>query len=372
MGQLEKYGHQAGIPGGHDQRQVGKWRRWVALGLAAVSLAAATALRSSDPAEAATGVVKVNYVKGYQVALWADPPLATMTKQKVNPDSTWKTFRAVKAKNQLDYYFLVGNNKWLSSRYADQRQETSVQQINATGRVNYVPGYGIVIWGTPLNGKPVNIGRGRRLAHGTTWRVYQRAVVNGKVWYELGSEQWVDGQYLDLISERSRDRKAYLANEPTIAPASNPQPDLDSTRIVPAQVADQIVYLLNQYRQSQGKAILTRDSALMAGALERAQDEAQAINDHGGDIMVADHTNANGTSFDLSPGLIGTQVGGENLAVRSGGTDNSAQVASKLMTQWKNSPGHNENMLDSSFSRIGVGVVRTKNGYYVAVQDFGW
>src|ERR1700730_10207114 len=41
------------------------------------------------------------------------------------------------------------------------------------------------------------------------------------------------------------------------------------------------------------------------------------------------------------------------------------------MTSWKKSPGHRKNMLDPDSTEIGVGVARSKDGKYYAVQDFG-
>lgn len=67
---------------------------------------------------------------------------------------------------------------------------------------------------------------------------------------------------------------------------------------------------------------------------------------------------------------------GENIASRSGYSSVSAE---EIFTQWKNSSGHNENMLNSKFTHIGVGIVysskpgskygQTKS--FISTQHFG-
>lgn len=66
--------------------------------------------------------------------------------------------------------------------------------MSAVGQVNYVPGYGIMVWKNPGSGM-----LGRYLPHGSRWRVFKKATLaNGTTWYNLGGDQWVDGQYLKL------------------------------------------------------------------------------------------------------------------------------------------------------------------------------
>lgn len=61
-------------------------------------------------------------------------------------------------------------------------------------QVSYKPGYGINLWksfGTNWTG--------RRLVHGSKWKYFQVVTVNGKTWYNLGTNQWLYGAYLRKI-----------------------------------------------------------------------------------------------------------------------------------------------------------------------------
>ncbi|BDR55452.1 immunoglobulin-like domain-containing protein [Xylocopilactobacillus apis] len=62
------------------------------------------------------------------------------------------------------------------------------------GYINYVPGYGIMVYNAPA-GKAT----GQRLAHGTAWKISQRAVnTKGDVYYAVGKNQWINGKYVSF------------------------------------------------------------------------------------------------------------------------------------------------------------------------------
>ncbi|BDR57475.1 immunoglobulin-like domain-containing protein [Xylocopilactobacillus apis] len=62
------------------------------------------------------------------------------------------------------------------------------------GYINYVPGYGIMVYNAPA-GKAT----GQRLAHGTAWKISQRAVnTKGEVYYAVGKNQWINGKYVSF------------------------------------------------------------------------------------------------------------------------------------------------------------------------------
>jgi uncharacterized protein YkwD len=66
----------------------------------------------------------------------------------------------------------------------------------------------------------------------------------------------------------------------------------------------------------------------------------------------------------LSPMLrCPARTAGENIAYGNVSAD-------QMMTMWMNSPGHRANILNPSFTRIGVGAVRTTSGRWWATQDF--
>lgn len=147
------------------------------------------------------------------IAVWTAPRGHTTGKYLKN-GSRWHVF--AKSEVNGNWWYNLGGSQWVDGRYVMvtgfaniplnrhddsgsgthngdnlPKGETS---YHATGVVNYVPGYGINLWYGYGNNARFS---GRRLAHGTSWRVYKRVVLsNGKVWYNLGGNQWVDGQYL--------------------------------------------------------------------------------------------------------------------------------------------------------------------------------
>lgn len=71
-----------------------------------------------------------------------------------------------------------------------------VQTVEAATEVvtiNYVPGYGIAVWNKPTSDRKAIAGK--KLKHGTSWKVLKTQTVDGKLWYNLGGDQWIDGDY---------------------------------------------------------------------------------------------------------------------------------------------------------------------------------
>jgi uncharacterized protein YkwD len=105
---------------------------------------------------------------------------------------------------------------------------------------------------------------------------------------------------------------------------------------------DQVFVLLNEHRANNGRAPLSYDDKLEATI------QGHCI--HMGIHDFFDHTAPE--SAVSSPwtraSLCGTSANGENIAA---GQSSPASV----MTSWKNSSGHNANMLNSSFTRVGIG-----------------
>jgi uncharacterized protein YkwD len=67
----------------------------------------------------------------------------------------------------------------------------------------------------------------------------------------------------------------------------------------------------------------------------------------------------------LSPIMTGCAArgAGENIAYGN-------VTADAMMTMWMNSPGHRANILNGSFTHIGIGAVKTSSGRWYGVQDF--
>ena len=121
--------------------------------------------------------------------------------------------------------------------------------------------------------------------------------------------------------------------------------------VVPAQAAtvqSNVVSLVNQNRVSAGLPALRHDPTLDAAAQEwAAQMSATGVFQHSSNAWRAARIPA------------GWRSHGENIAA---GYRSEAAV----MTAWMNSPGHRNNILNSGFTRIGVGYVAAGN-YWVQI-----
>ncbi|KRM72436.1 SLAP domain-containing protein [Lacticaseibacillus brantae] len=156
---------------------------------------------------AAKGVVTINYVKGYGVALWNSPdanrkPVANRT---LATGSAWKYFATKTVNGQL--WYQLGNNQWVSGKYAIEKtvstpapETPSYQPVTGTATIRYVKGYGVALWTNYTAAKKVITGR--KLLDGTKWHVTQVAGIGSQVWYNLGGNQWVDGRYVTFVADK--------------------------------------------------------------------------------------------------------------------------------------------------------------------------
>ncbi len=119
--------------------------------------------------------------------------------------------------------------------------------------------------------------------------------------------------------------------------------------------ARQVVQLVNEERAKNGLSPLT----IHTGAERAAQVRAQEIQSS------FSHTRPNGSSFStaLTEAGVSYSRSGENIAY---GQRTPAQV----MDAWMNSSGHRANILNSSFSQIGVGYVESASGIGYWTQLF--
>lgn len=113
--------------------------------------------------------------------------------------------------------------------------------------------------------------------------------------------------------------------------------------------AYEVLDIVNQRRSENGAAPLVMNASLMESAMQRAAETS----------ILFSHTRPDSSlCFDLN-----SLMSGENIA--SGYSD-----ASSVMTGWMNSSGHRENILNSSYTTIGIGCINI-NGTYYWVQCFG-
>lgn len=123
-------------------------------------------------------------------------------------------------------------------------------------------------------------------------------------------------------------------------------------------MANEIFEMLNAYRVENGKAALKTNASLAEGVGIRAPELAQLFS----------HTRPNGLQWSS----VSTAARGENIASKY-------LTAQSVMDGWKNSPGHNENMLRDTFKSAAIGVFAQRitlsggSTYYIYhyVQLFG-
>ena len=122
------------------------------------------------------------------------------------------------------------------------------------------------------------------------------------------------------------------------------------------QFAQDVLDRVNQERTARGLVAVTADANAASAAYQHAFDMD--------DRNFFSHTNPDGEDPGdrLDRNLVFWTTFGENIA-------QGQLTPQEVMTDWMNSPGHRENILDPSFRRLGVGVHIAGGGPWW-VQDF--
>ena len=141
----------------------------------------------------------------------------------------------------------------------------------------------------------------------------------------------------------------------TNPPANNPPP----TVTLPA-TQQAIVDLVNQARRQNGLSALKVNAKLVQAAQIHANDMASF------NLMAHDLPGAALPGLADRARFVGYQYTsmGENIAY-------NFSDANSVMTAWMNSPGHRANILDPSFTEIGVGITLDSQGSPYYCQVFG-
>ena len=173
---------------------------------------------------------KVTITPGHSVSIYTSPSADTPTSKKLAGGTTWKMFSQVTYRGYL--WVNVGGNQWINDADANalnltyttaktsktatktttkaasktstktSTTKSGVTSISGTVKIHYVPGYGIAVWDAPQDGSVT----GKKLADGSSWRVFQTTTVNGVAWYNLGGNQWISGTYAKLTSSTSANK----------------------------------------------------------------------------------------------------------------------------------------------------------------------
>ncbi|ONH24446.1 CAP domain-containing protein [Pseudofrankia asymbiotica] len=148
---------------------------------------------------------------------------------------------------------------------------------------------------------------------------------------------------------------------PPTRPPTTPAPRPTTTAPPPpagGTQTDEVVRLTNVERSKAGCGPLAVDARLTAAAQGHSADMAQK--------NYFSHTSLDGRSFAdriRATGFPGTSIA-ENIA--AGGT-----TAAQTVEMWMNSEGHRANILNCSYTHIGVGYAEGGSYRYYWTQDFG-
>ena len=163
----------------------------------------------------------------------------------------------------------------------------------------------------------------------------------------------------------AKETTATPAKETTTTPAKTTTTTPDSTVQTPADTASstlgtyeqQVVDLVNKERAAAGLPALKVNTKLAAVAEKKAEDMR--------DNNYFSHTSPTyGSPFDMMRQFgISYTAAGENIA-------KGQKTPADVMNGWMNSSGHRANILNSSYTEIGVGYVTDSSGNTYWVQQF--
>lgn len=117
--------------------------------------------------------------------------------------SSWKVLGKYSV-NGLEYYqigakkFVKASDVYTAKTIAEKETATATNKYRAVGTVEYAPGYGIQVWTKAHKFAYNEDGSLKKLQHGTSWKVFGDTTINGKMFYHLGGNQWIDAAYITL------------------------------------------------------------------------------------------------------------------------------------------------------------------------------
>lgn len=166
------------------------------------------------------------------------------------------------------------------------------------------------------------------------------------------------------VSSQSSSTNTPSASSPTSSSSTSSPAPTPSSSAAPSQVSsgyaafqNEVVTLVNQQRAAHGLSALSINTQLTKTATLKSEDMAK--------LNYFDHTSPTyGSPFEMMQQFgISYRTAGENIAM---GQTSPEQV----MNGWMNSEGHRKNILNASFTQIGVGVAKNANGQYIWTQQF--
>lgn len=140
-----------------------------------------------------SSVIKINYNGKGKVAIWDNYDNSKSITGKYLANNTRLSCLQIATDRIGKKWYAIGKNQWIDGQYiiADKLQYTFTNKIvtikyNGPGKV--------ALWGFFGNKKKLI---GKYLANNSSWKTFKTIIdENGKIWYNLGGNQWLDGQYI--------------------------------------------------------------------------------------------------------------------------------------------------------------------------------
>lgn len=136
----------------------------------------------------------ITYVPGYSIKVYTSfaSRLKNETGTMLKHGSEVNISKKITLHDGSSYY-KIGDQQWIPTQYASVNSTKGEVSENGVVRVKYVPGYSIAVWDRATDDR---VFTGQKLLHGTDWKYFSKYCVNGKVWYNVGRNQWIDGTYI--------------------------------------------------------------------------------------------------------------------------------------------------------------------------------
>ncbi|KRL66693.1 hypothetical protein [Companilactobacillus versmoldensis] len=184
------------------------------VGISASNVAGTAAVQaaSTSTVDLQSTVIYVNNASGAPVYTTpSNEGQVGATGQYLGQGTAWASNKAIKVGNTT--YYQVGNGQWLSS--ADVSFDAPITSMNKTMYVNGNGG-GVNLYSSAKNGSYVG-----SVQDGVAYPVYASTTdANGQVWYDLGNNSWINGQYMTDNKPAQKVTMSATAYDPAVLGSS--------------------------------------------------------------------------------------------------------------------------------------------------------
>ena len=134
-------------------------------------------------------------------------------------------------------------------------------------------------------------------------------------------------------------------------------------------VGDEMYRLVNEHRNNNGVALFTIDSVMEECAYDKSKhmsDNNYFAHEYNGKLWWDIYPEKYANWSNLGENIVLSYTDPNKVYTR----EECKEIAEELFTLWKNSPKHNETMLDSRLKQIGFGIYVNSSGSVYGTQEF--